>query len=287
MHHDERSKIFFLLFCNNLFFSSRKKEKKAIVMLNGHSQVYPNEIDELDGLLSLNDLSEFDMGKYTMKLLSGTDRLYRLKTDRAACLMNTMAIYREQELFCDVSLRVKGQRHLAHKIVLASSSPYFASMFSQSAHIEAHTTQDIDLTELVSCPDAMNVVLNFLYTSQVQLNDKYVMPVLTCSIPLLLDDLIDLCVAYLRDQLHASNCVGLLLYGKQYECKPLIEASQHYIHEHFEDVVRHEEFLTLTFPDLCSILKDDNVKVKCESIIYNVKISFFRFFFLYFKFFLL
>lgn len=100
------------------------------------------------------------------------------------------------------------------------------------------------------------------------------MPVLTCSIPLLLDDLIELCVAYLRDQLHASNCVGLLLYGKQYDCLSLVDAAQHYIHEHFEDVVRHEEFLTLKFPDLCSLLKDDNVKVKCESIIYNVKFDF-------------
>jgi hypothetical protein len=96
------------------------------------------------------------------------------------------------------------------------------------------------------------------------------MPVLICSIPLLLDDLIELCIAYLCDQLHASNCIGLLLFGKQYECLPLIEAAQHYIHEHFEDVVRHEEFLTLNFPDLCSIIKNDNVKVKCESIIYNV-----------------
>jgi len=98
------------------------------------------------------------------------------------------------------------------------------------------------------------------------------MPVLICSIPLLLDDLIELCIAYLCDQLHASNCIGLLLFGKQYECLPLIEAAQHYIHEHFEDVVRHEEFLTLNFPDLCSIIKNDNVKVKCESIIYNVNI---------------
>lgn len=97
------------------------------------------------------------------------------------------------------------------------------------------------------------------------------MPVLTCSMPLLLDDLVELCVAYLRDQLHPSNCVGLLLYGKQYECAPLIEAAQRYIREHFEDVVRHEEFLSLNFPDLCSLIKDDNLKVTCESIIYNVR----------------
>ena len=52
-------------------------------MLNGHSQQDTNGFDELDGLLSMSDLSEFDMGKYTMKLLAGSDRLYKLKTDRS------------------------------------------------------------------------------------------------------------------------------------------------------------------------------------------------------------
>jgi hypothetical protein len=114
------------------------------------------------------------MGKYTMKLLAGSDRLYQLKTDRAAHIMNTMALYRKEELFCDVGLCVKGQRYLAHKIVLASASSYFASMFGQAGHIESRTTQDIDLTKLVPCSNAMNIIIDFLYTSQVQLNDKCV-----------------------------------------------------------------------------------------------------------------
>ena len=60
------------------------------------------------------------------------------------------------------------------------------------------------------------------------------------------------------------------MYGKQYHCSQLAEAAQQYIFEHFEEVVRHEEFLSLSFHDLCSMIKDDKVKVKCESIIYNV-----------------
>jgi hypothetical protein len=143
-------------------------------MFNGDSQQDSNILDELDGLLSLSDLSEFDMGKYTMKLLTGTDRLYKYKNDRTSRLMEVMAMYRTEERFCDVALCVKGQRHPAHKIVLASASSYFASMFGQSGHIEARTTEDIDLTKLVPCPAAMNIILDFIYTSQVQLNDQYV-----------------------------------------------------------------------------------------------------------------
>ena len=145
-------------------------------MLNGHYQEDFNEINELDGLFSLNDLGEFDMGKYTMKLLSGsgTDRLYRLKSDHASGMMNAMAMYREKQLFCDVTLRVQGQRHLAHKIVLASASSYFASMFGPAGHLEARTTQDIDLSKLIECPNAMQSILTFLYTSEIQLNDQCV-----------------------------------------------------------------------------------------------------------------
>ena len=73
--------------------------------------------------------------------------------------------------------------------------------------------------------------------------------------------------------MHASNCVGLLLYGKQFQRIPLIEAAECYIYEHFEEVVRHEEFLSLNLHDLCSMIKNDKVKVKCESIVYNVRSS--------------
>lgn len=96
-----------------------------------------------------------------------------------------------------------------------------------------------------------------------------------CSLALLLDDLIELCVAYLHDQLHPSNCIGLFLYGKQYQCSGLVEQARLYILEHFEDVVRHEEFLSLNLHDLCAIVKDDKVKVTCETIVYNVCIIIF------------
>lgn len=143
-------------------------------MLDGHSQQDTNEFDELDGLLSMNELTDFDMGKYTMKLLAGTDRLYKLKNDRSSKLMETMSTFRQEQRFCDVVLSVKGERHLAHKVVLASASSYFASMFGQPRHIEAHTTDDIDLSKLIHCPIAMSLILDFIYTSQIQLSEKVV-----------------------------------------------------------------------------------------------------------------
>lgn len=99
------------------------------------------------------------------------------------------------------------------------------------------------------------------------------MPLLKSSIALSLNNLVELCVAYLGDQLHSSNCIGFYLFGKKSNCPSLMEIAKQYIFNHFEEVVRHEEFLNLSFHDLCKMIKDDNVKVKCESIVYDVSSS--------------
>ena len=94
---------------------------------------------------------------------------------------------------------------------------------------------------------------------------------LTSALALSLTSLVDLCVAYLHDQLHPSNCIGFYLLGKKSKCPALIDTAKTYVLNHFEEVVRHEEFLSLNFHDLCKMIKDDKVKVKCESIVYNVR----------------
>jgi hypothetical protein len=138
-------------------------------------------LDDLDGLLSMGDLLEFDMGTYIIKHLPGSERLYKLKMHRAGRLMDTMATFRKERRFCDVVLRVNDDRYPAHKVVLASASSYFASMFGQSGHIEARTTEDIDFTKLIGCPIVMELILGFIYTSEVRLNDKSVSIVASCS----------------------------------------------------------------------------------------------------------
>lgn len=145
-------------------------------MLNGQSH-HPSQsttIDELDGFLSMNGLDTLDLGKFTVIMRGNSDYTYQMKNDRASNAMALMAKYRQEGLFCDVILTVKNQQYPAHKIVLASTSKYFASMFGQPAHIEAQTDKRIDLSNLIHCPRVMNLILDFLYTSQISLNDNCV-----------------------------------------------------------------------------------------------------------------
>ena len=155
--------------------------KKHCIMMSEQNLPTQDGLDDLDGLLAMSDLLEFDMGTYIIKHLPGSERLYKLKVHRANRLMDTMATFRKEQRFCDVVLRVNENRHPAHKVVLASASYYFASMFGQPGHIEAQTTEDIDFSKLVPCPTVMDLILGFIYTSEVQLNDKTVSVVVFCS----------------------------------------------------------------------------------------------------------
>ncbi|CAF1598180.1 unnamed protein product [Didymodactylos carnosus] len=223
---------------------------------------------------SLDDLSEFDKGHFTMKLLNDTNdingQFYSIKPEHLQSKMFAqMLMYRQKNLFTDVTLRIKDRTIHAHKLVLSAGSTYFASMFDNSL-IESRL-DEINLTKTISCPLTLDLIINFIYSSKIILNDKNVLALLTCSSCLQIDALLDICISYLGDHLHTSNCIGLLLFGKHYQCKQLEIIAQNYIYNHFEDVVRNEEFLNLTAIDLHNVIKNDELKVSCESIIYSVR----------------
>lgn len=77
--------------------------------------------------------------------------------------LSVLGILNEQRLrgqMCDVVLVVADQRYQAHKSVLAASSEYFQSLFTQMAE-EALKVVNLDFCE----PDSFETVLNYIYTS--------------------------------------------------------------------------------------------------------------------------
>ncbi|XP_056141233.1 zinc finger and BTB domain-containing protein 21 [Lampris incognitus] len=77
--------------------------------------------------------------------------------------LSVLGILNEQRMrgqMCDTVLVVGDQRYQAHRSVLASSSEYFQSLFTQ-ADAEALRVVHLDFCE----PDAFEIVLNYIYSS--------------------------------------------------------------------------------------------------------------------------
>jgi kelch-like protein 20 len=91
-------------------------------------------------------------------------------------LENFHALRRNGEL-CDVVLNVGACQIRAHKIILCASSPYFKAMFTnelaESKQAEI-TIKDID-------ENAMEILIDFCYTSKITIDEKIVQSLLPAA----------------------------------------------------------------------------------------------------------
>ncbi|KAI9583808.1 hypothetical protein GQX74_005556 [Glossina fuscipes] len=80
----------------------------------------------------------------------------------------------------------------AHKVVLAALSPYFCAMFIESQQ-DRIILQGVD-------PHALKLLIEYMYTSTLEINKENVVELLTAANLLQLTDVRDACCDYLRTQ---------------------------------------------------------------------------------------
>ena len=88
--------------------------------------------------------------------------------------------------------------------MLSSSSPYFAAMFTgfEEKNQERVKLLDID-------PHALGVLVNYVYTSAVDVTEANVQTLLPAANLLQLIDVRDACCEFLAAQLHPTNALGI------------------------------------------------------------------------------
>ena len=113
-------------------------------------------------------------------------------------LLSKCAQFREQGEFIDVYLKVGEEVFSAHRIVLAASSDYFHAMF---AHGMKESNQEvIELKDESISAAALKIVLDSIYSGDLQVNDENVFDVLVAADHLQVTSVVQQCCEYLRTQ---------------------------------------------------------------------------------------
>ncbi|XP_060864416.1 kelch-like protein 17 [Metopolophium dirhodum] len=165
---------------------------------------------------------------------------------------------------CDVSLRVGNSVTKAHRLVLASSSPYFYAMFNDDmaeklqSEVELH---DVDL-------GALQLLIEYTYTGQVHITDENVQVLLPASSLLQINSVRDACCTFLMKQLHPTNCLGIRQFAETHSCNELRTRSHRYALQNFEEVVKTEEFLFLSFSEVEDLVSNDKLNVVSEEQVF-------------------
>ena len=192
------------------------------------------------------------------KLTKVSDRHPKMLLESIACLRKTNEL-------CDVVLNVGNSKIRAHKIILSASSPYFRAMFcselAESKQTEV-TIKDID-------ENAMEILIDFCYTSKITVDEKSVQTVLPAACLLQLQEVQDYCSEFLRSQLDPSNCLGIRAFADTHSCGELLRIADKYMQNNFIDVAEQDEFLLLPVAQLLEIISSDELNIRNEEQVYQ------------------
>ena len=181
--------------------------------------------------------------------------------------------FRKTGTLCDVKIKVGDSIFPVHKVVLSSSSNYFQAMFTSG--LREQTAEVVELHDV----DSMSVLLllDFIYTSEIQIETENVQRLLPASKLLQLDIVTDACCKFLMQQLDPCNALGILMFAENHSCQELVDFTADYVMHNFLPISNKEEFLALTFDRMKFFLSSDKRLVSEEEDVYNSVMKWIKF----------
>ncbi|XP_008183072.2 kelch-like protein 3 [Acyrthosiphon pisum] len=190
---------------------------------------------------------------------------YEYKKTSYAELFEVLQSLRKHEVFCDVKLETDDKKIIfAHKVVLASASPYFHAMFTNFAekNYDLVTMRQLNST-------CLQPLVNFIYSGEIVITEKNVQDLLSAANLLQLQEVKDACCDFLETQLCSTNCIGINKIADFHSCTKLLTSSELYIRQHFSEVADGDEFLSLSSKEVIKLISSDELIVPSEEKVFE------------------
>lgn len=174
--------------------------------------------------------------------------------------------FRRKGELCDATLLVNDTELKAHRVVLASCSQYFESMFIGEF---AEPVDEPIVIEEVS-DDTLQTMVDFAYTSRIKLTEKNIYSIFEAADLLQFSGVRAACFKFFKQQINKSNCIRTWLFAKSQNCTELLDASLKFIECNFLDIVKGREFLELDQPEVVAdITSQEDLAITAEEQVYE------------------
>ena len=191
------------------------------------------------------------------------------KKDKLACLeipgdenetLKELNTQRLSGVLCDVNLMVDGEEFPAHKGVLAANSSFFLTMFTTDMLEKDNTSVSL---RIISA-GAMESLLEFMYTGQIQIHVDNVFELLEASSFLFVEKVKKACCQFLGSIVDKENCFAILSIAHAFSCNGLIQTVNQYVNQKFTELAKTENFLKLPKEDVIKFLSSDDIQIDNE-----------------------
>ncbi|WKX94016.1 hypothetical protein Q1695_011350 [Nippostrongylus brasiliensis] len=184
----------------------------------------------------------------------------------SAEVLSKLSSFRESGIFCDVTLEADSSWKTiseatlrttirAHKLVLAAASPYFRETLSTGGFVESKeirvVVKDID-------DETLRLLVDYFYTGRLDIKEKNVKALFGVAKNLHLDSVLNECTRYLKEHLSISNCMETAAFAKAHNCIELDDAAVSFTRQHFRELVKSEELLSMDETTFLHFISDDH-----------------------------
>ena len=192
--------------------------------------------------------------------------LYRASESHFTSLMSGLNQLRQEKTFCDVILKVGSNEIHAHRSVLVAGCQYFKSLFL--GHFSEATMKEINLSEVTENVEALEIIMNFIYSGEVEINMDNLEVIVKLSSFFLLETLRNFSAAFMKDALCLKTCLKFYLYSAEHGIADVEVDAERMMKSRFHDVLIFEEStLNLSDDELACLIEKD-VFEHCSA--YNV-----------------
>ncbi|XP_016658900.1 kelch-like protein 2 isoform X1 [Acyrthosiphon pisum] len=176
-----------------------------------------------------------------------------------------LQFYRNGGVLCDIKLETDdGKIILGHKVVFISASPYFRAMFTLSEEVKKDhiNIREVDFKVL-------QLLVDYMYTGEITITEENVQDIVPAADLLQLDYVKRACVGSLQKQLDPSNCIGIKAFAGMYNCTELLSISEEFIKKQFLEVVKYDEFLSLSSGEVIKLISCHDISVPLEEKVFE------------------
>ncbi|XP_019876075.2 kelch-like protein 17 isoform X3 [Aethina tumida] len=178
---------------------------------------------------------------------------------------------------CDITLKIGLEQFTAHKVVLASVSPYFFAMFNDktpknsTGDMKEQHEKEIIIHDMDSA--AVELLIQYAYTGQITITPDNVQVLLPASSILQMQEVREACCRFLLRQLHPTNCLGIRSFADTHSCKELHLKSHVYALQNFQQVIATEEFLLLPFQEVKDLISNSQLNISSEEDVFTAVLN--------------
>ncbi|KAE9544394.1 hypothetical protein AGLY_001573 [Aphis glycines] len=171
----------------------------------------------------------------------------------------------ENDSFCDIKFQTDdGTIIYGHRNILASATPYFRAMFSSFGE------SNKDLVNIKKLDSTIFLLLiDYIYIGEIMITQENVQVVLAAADLLQLAYVKQACVKFLQKHLDPSNCLGIKVFAALHNCIELSSKCEEFIENQFLEMVKYDEFLSLSSEEVMKLISSNNIAVPFEEKVYE------------------